>query len=78
MIRLRNTDGTTTALQQEARFVEICSEDGLVAAVLIDRKDGTVRMLEAGDAEMDRYIRAFPGVKLAQLSRHEAPEQRQG
>ena len=66
MIRMRKTDGTSVALVDEFKFVEICDMDGNVAELLIDQGDGSIEQITAGSPEASRYEDLF-GVKFCEV-----------
>ena len=59
MIRLRKITGETNVLPSEFKFVELCSEDGLVAAVVWQDDIGMIHMARDGDRELQRYSALF-------------------
>lgn len=59
MIRLRGTNGETAPLRPEFRFIELCSEDGLLAAVVWQDNLGAIHVARQGDPEFSRYSALF-------------------
>ena len=59
MIRLRKINGETANLLPEFRFVELCSDDGMLAAVVWQDDLGVMHMAKHGDAEIARYSALF-------------------
>ena len=55
MIRLRHRDGQSEQLPDSCAMVEICDDEGRVAAVVHRRLDGSVVVYEKGDEELERY-----------------------
>jgi hypothetical protein len=56
MIRIRKLDGSLVVLDQSVAAVELCSTDGLLAAVLVP--DGlSIHVYEHGDEEFELYRR---------------------
>lgn len=63
MIRLRDGRGNATEVTPAHPFVEICTADGLVAMLLV-QKDGVVTIVEGTDPAAHRYAGAY-GVRWA-------------
>jgi len=59
MIRMRKTDGTTTVLRDEFKFVEICDKEGRVAELIVDNGDGSLKKINGPDEEAERYKSLF-------------------
>lgn len=59
MIRVRLASGELVNLPPDAAFVELCSEDGKVAAVLAVPRDGSVVHITPGSEEAGRYKTAY-------------------
>jgi hypothetical protein len=60
MIRLRARDGTVLTLPPEAMYVEICSEDGGVAAVLYNDGEEGLAAISKSSPAAARYALAYP------------------
>lgn len=58
MLRVRTTKGQSVTLPEEARFVEICSEDGRLACVFVLAK-GQITEIRAGMPEAARYTKRY-------------------
>ena len=61
MIRIRHTNGKVED-KPDAAFVEICSTDGLLAAVIFTDASGVTRVVDNTDDAFHRYLRMF-GIK---------------
>lgn len=59
MIRVRTTEGKAYKMSDSARFVEICDEEGKVAAVVFQKDNGEVRVVSAEDKEFYRYLKSY-------------------
>lgn len=63
-IALRTTDGSSYTFPDEAKFIELQSEDGKIAVVIYIDAMGLVRIVTSEDKEMGRYLSLFPDRKL--------------
>lgn len=59
MIRVRTTDGKAYKMNPAARFVEICDEEGKIAAVVFQKDNGEVRVVSTEDKEFYRYVKSY-------------------
>jgi hypothetical protein len=69
MIRVRTVDGKAYKMSPTARFVEICDEEGKVAAVVFQNDNGAVRVISVEDKEFHRYAKSY-GLKPATVIDH--------
>lgn len=53
-------------LGEKARFVEICDEDGKLAAVVFIRDNGILSLVCQGDKDFAKYCKTY-GAKEARL-----------
>jgi hypothetical protein len=56
-------------MADSARFVEICDEEGRVAAVVFQNNNGVVRVVSTEDKEFYRYIKSY-GLKPSSVIDH--------
>lgn len=68
MLRIRTTEGKAYRLHDNARFVEICDNNGNVAAVVFLRDDGSITICRVGEEEFENYISAFKIAKSKLIS----------
>lgn len=59
MLRLRKITGETAELLPDFRFIELCSVDGKLAAVVWQDDAGTMHLAKQGDPELTRYSALF-------------------
>lgn len=59
MLKIRSTDGKAYKLNDKAKFIEICDNEGNIAAVVFIRSDGIIRICKLGEEEFNNYITAF-------------------
>lgn len=55
MIRLRDSDGAVSPLSANIRFIEICSQDGKLAAVIMVKTSGEIVFADSRDEFIHRY-----------------------
>lgn len=70
MIRIRTVDGKAFKMSDAARFVEICDDNGGLAAVVFQNDNGAVRVVSVEDKEFYRYMKSY-GLKPASIYTHE-------
>lgn len=59
MIRVRTVEGKAYKMAETARFVEICDDEGGVAAIVFQNDNGAVRVVSADDNEFYRYLKSY-------------------
>jgi hypothetical protein len=64
MLRIRDTSGATEEVREEFRFLEVCDFNGRIAALVYRDDAGTVKLVEAGTAEAERYKQLFKAQKI--------------
>lgn len=64
MLRIRQSTGQTQIIQG-TNFVEICDEDGGIAAVVYKDAAGRIRILEPGEEQFSRYISMYASTGAA-------------
>lgn len=72
MIRVRTTDGKVFNMKDSARFIEVCDDAGALAAVVIQRDNGKVRIITPEDREFHSYAKSY-GIKKTFLIEHQIP-----
>ena len=60
MLRLRNSDGTTTPPPEGTSFIELCDLQGSVAMAIFTDPEGRIHILKQGDPQFDTYLALFP------------------
>lgn len=70
MIRVRTVEGKAYKMAETARFVEICDDEGGVAAVVFQNDNGVVRVVSAEDKEFYRYLKSYK-LKPTMIITHE-------
>lgn len=68
MLRIRTIDGKAYRLQDNARFIEICDNNGNVAAIVFMRDDGSITICRVGEEEFENYVEAFKVSKSKLIS----------
>jgi len=66
MIRLRNKEGKTHVLNDEFKFVEVCTPEGKLACLIYTDENGFMHRVDGGDESAKRYSKLF-GVEFAEL-----------
>jgi hypothetical protein len=59
MLRVRKTNGELTDLAVDARFIEVVTQTGKLAAVVYLDDDGLTHLALPGEPEFLRYIKLF-------------------
>ena len=69
MIRVRTVEGKAYKMAETARFVEICDNEGGVAAIVFQNANGAVRVVSTEDKEFYRYVKSY-GLKPSVVIDH--------
>ncbi len=65
MIRIRNSDGTTQAVEL-GMFVEVVDDTtGKIGSVFFSPQRGSVMQISPATTDAQRYSKMFPGVQFA-------------
>lgn len=68
MIRLRGADGKEIELPKQARFIELCDQDGAPGLVIYQDTQGAIHEMTQGHPDAARYERVT-GVKFVPVVR---------
>lgn len=69
MIKLRNAEGKCFSVAKlDMKFVEICDQDGDIAALVYMPDNTSVSVVQPGDVEFERYVRKFKLQKTSVIS----------
>lgn len=59
MIRVRTTNGKSYTMNDSARFIELCNDDGEVGVIVFMKDNGEVQILQPGDPTFRNYIKSY-------------------
>lgn len=59
MIRVRTTNGKSYTMNDSARFIELCNEDGEVGVIVFMKDDGVVQIIHPNEEEFANYIKSY-------------------
>lgn len=59
MIRVRTTNGKSYTMNDSARFIELCNEDGEVGVIVFMKDNGEVQIIQPSDEEFFNYIKSY-------------------
>lgn len=69
MIKLRNAEGKCFSVAKlDMKFVEICDQEGNIAALVYMPDNTSVSLVQPGDIEFERYIRRYKLTKTNVIS----------
>lgn len=67
MIWLRNEDGKRFSTEKlGTKYIEICDDEGNLAAVVFNSTPGVISIIQEGDVEFHKYVKHYK-VKTAKL-----------